>query len=72
MEEGEGGREESEALLEGFSLFLGESGIDDRNKKAGRRKLFCGMRIQVRRDESQVGYVDGEQAGAGSPGMRLC
>ena len=45
MEEGEGGREESEALLEGFSLFLGESGIADRNKKAGRRNMFCGKEI---------------------------
>ena len=46
------GREESEALLEGFSLSLGESGTTDRNKKAGRRNGFCGKKIQVRRAES--------------------
>ena len=45
--------EESEALLEGFSLSLGESGITDRNRKVGRRKLFCGKKIQVKRDESR-------------------
>ena len=50
-------------MLEGFSLALGESGTTDRNKKAGR--LFGGKKIQVRLDESQVRYVDGEQAEAG-------
>ena len=57
-------------MLEGFSLALGESGTTDRNKKAGR--LFGGKKIQVRLDESQVRYVDGEQAEAGSPGMGPC
>ena len=40
-----GGREKSEALLDGFSLFLGESGTTNRNKKAGRRNMFCGKEI---------------------------
>lgn len=40
MEKEEREGEESEALLEGFSLALGESGTTDRNKKAGRRDVF--------------------------------
>ena len=42
-------------MLEGFSLALGESGTTDRNKKAGRRDVFFGKKIQVRCAELQVG-----------------